>query len=149
MSGDVVAIVASMLPMVIFPTIMYCALNHSSPSRRVYFIHCRRKYSGEVEKRLNFLVGKYYAGLVTLEVDEYSMTFSDGTEVWTANRYYSAGHIYGELNNGYPGYSTWRELMHIYSEKMGMDDRTLYEKLTGKFSPKKKTTVIVDLNNIP
>lgn len=137
------------LVLLFFLGFMILSLYHGSPSRLVYFTHHRSKYSAAVEKRLNLVVGKYHAGLLTAKVDEYSLVFSDGTQIWTANRYYSAGHIYGQYSNKYPAYNTWRELMHIHATIAGYDDRTVYERITGKYSTKKKTAkeIIINLDD--
>lgn len=145
-------IILAMSPVIVIALlfiVMNVALYHGSPSRLVYYTHHRSKYSAAVEKRLNLIVGKYHAGMLTVKADEYTLKFSDGTQVWTANKYYSCGYMYGELSNKYPSYKTWREIMRIHATVVGYEDRTIYERLTGKYSTKKKTAeeVIISLDD--
>ena len=48
----------------------------------------------EQDRFLNLLILKYRNGDVHLEARTHTMTFSDGTEIWTANKYYSFGNIW-------------------------------------------------------
>lgn len=145
------AILALCIPLLALLPLFWCMLSlySGSPCRLVYFTHMRSKRSAEVEKVLNLIVGKYRAGMLSVKADEHTMTFSDGTCIWIGNKYYASGHIWDKYNDRYPYFGTWRELMRIHAETIGYDDRTIYERITGKYKVKKKDVMdeIVNLDD--
>lgn len=144
-------IVLIFLPIFV-PVFMMLMLQTSTPTRIVYFNNIRSKYSALTEKHLSHVIAKYDAGLVTVKCDEYTMTFSDGTCVWMANKFYASGKLYRTgsrrtmqlREDSSPGYKTWRELIHIYDKENGCDSRTFLQKRFGKYR-----TISVKKSKVP
>ncbi|WP_446470814.1 hypothetical protein [Xenorhabdus stockiae] len=83
---------------------------------KVFFMY-QHNYLTEWDNKLNHLLdnGKIVG------FDDFTVTFTDGDnryEVWTSNRFYSFGHLYGTNDASQkPQYRpSWRTMMRLYFE---------------------------------
>lgn len=100
------------------------------------------KFSKETDERLNFILSKYDAGLLTAKLNNNCIEFNEnGTynsyaKIWVGNKYYSYGFIHSL--NGYSEHSKTRGKLSTFKKIVQLED-TLSGRITKKEEPNKHT----------
>lgn len=100
------------------------------------------KYSKEADERINFILSKHEAGLITAKLHSNYIHFTDVesnntyAKIWVGNKYYSYGYIY-EFS-GTNVHTKNRGKLSTFKKIVQLED-TLSGKITPKETPKKES----------